>query len=60
MVELEKALTTLREECRTHENCSGCPLVMDIGDTKECYLTQYTPDRYRLKCDDPNRDKVYI
>ena len=61
MTDLEKALITIRGECKSHVNCEGCPLVIDDEpDMKECYLTHYTPDRYVLKCDDPQNRKVYI
>ncbi len=56
--DLERALITIRFECRQHENCDQCPLY-DKG-RGQCFIVgrDTYPEDWSLKCDDLLKENV--
>ena len=56
--ELERALVTIRLECRKHEHCGQCSLYDKRGG--QCFITDSNtyPEDWSLKCDDLLEDSV--
>lgn len=49
MTELEKALITIREECKKHTKCDECPLrEQNVYDGEQCYMQNRAPQNYAL------------
>lgn len=44
--ELLKALNVIKEECKKHKNCIGCPLINSCGD---CGVQEDAPDGWLLQ-----------
>lgn len=51
MTDLEKALITIREECKGHDKCDSCPLRVP-GNPCECMLVRRTPSEWKLIVDE--------
>ena len=58
MIDLEKALRVIREECRSHTRCEECPL--RDSDNRGCVIRNgQHPEDWRLVSDD-NEGRVFI